>query len=315
VKTSDLGGPLLRSVSRSFYLSIRVLPKALQAPVGLAYLLARASDTIADSADLPGPERESYLQEFLAMVQGGGRSGLEEIAAQVHSRHAGENVLMASIGRCLDWLDSLGEFDRAAIRAVMVPIVHGQLLDVQRFSGRSGVTALKIADELEEYTYLVAGCVGEFWTDVCQHHIASYSSLEPARLRALGRDFGKALQFVNILRDLPADLKEGRCYLPVQEVDAARLISEPASGRECFNRWLARGNALLDSGRTYIESLRPARVRIGCYLPWDLARKTLALLAVHYPLETTHRVKVSRRDVRATMFRALVAAVSNAPLR
>ena len=40
-------------VSRSFYLSISILPKPLRDPVALGYLLARASDTIADTAELP----------------------------------------------------------------------------------------------------------------------------------------------------------------------------------------------------------------------------------------------------------------------
>ena len=43
---------LLPQVSRSFYLTIRVLPADLRRPVGLAYLLARAADTIADTRAL-----------------------------------------------------------------------------------------------------------------------------------------------------------------------------------------------------------------------------------------------------------------------
>ncbi|SVB50912.1 uncharacterized protein METZ01_LOCUS203766, partial [marine metagenome] len=39
---------VLEGVSRSFYLTIRVLPKNLREPIGLAYLLARTADTIAD---------------------------------------------------------------------------------------------------------------------------------------------------------------------------------------------------------------------------------------------------------------------------
>ena len=39
---------VLKGVSRSFYLSLRVLPKSLREPVGLAYILARAADTISD---------------------------------------------------------------------------------------------------------------------------------------------------------------------------------------------------------------------------------------------------------------------------
>ena len=46
---SELIGPLLRDVSRSFYLTLRVLPNAVRPQISVAYLLARASDTIADT--------------------------------------------------------------------------------------------------------------------------------------------------------------------------------------------------------------------------------------------------------------------------
>ncbi len=292
--TSDLDGPLLRSVSRSFYLSVRLLPKGVRAPVALAYLLARASDTIADSADLPAPERERHLAAFLAMIRSGTRDGLAEIRDRVRSPHAGENELIAQLERCLAWLEALPDFDRAEIRDVLGKIIRGQTLDVQR-------PALNTAEELEEYCYLVAGCVGEFWTRICLHHLPRYSRLAPERLLSLASDFGKALQLVNILRDLPADLRSGRRYLPVEAPD--------------FTRWHARAVALLASGREYIRSLRPARVRAGCYLPWELARRTLALLAATNPLETPLRVKVPRAEVRTILCRAVLAAFSDAPLR
>ena len=40
--------PLLKSVSRSFHLTLRVLPAAIRPQIGLAYLLARATDTVAE---------------------------------------------------------------------------------------------------------------------------------------------------------------------------------------------------------------------------------------------------------------------------
>ena len=49
-------GVTLRSVSRSFYLSLAILPRSLREPIGLAYLLARAADTVADTRALPRPE-------------------------------------------------------------------------------------------------------------------------------------------------------------------------------------------------------------------------------------------------------------------
>src|SRR5690606_32740032 len=132
-----------------------------------------------------------------------------EIQARIRSDHEGENVLIAELGRCLDWLDSLEAFDREQIRAVLAKIIHGQDLDLERFADTSRVVALRTDDELEEYTYLVAGCVGEFWTEVCVHHLSGYSDLPMERLRELGAEYGKALQLVNILRDLPADFASG----------------------------------------------------------------------------------------------------------
>src|SRR4029453_14058102 len=153
MRTDDLGGPLLRSVSRSFYLTIRILPARLRAPIGLAYLLARASDTIADSADIPPAERRGYLTRFNALIQQGGRDGLADIQKAIRSGHAGENVLIAELARCLDWL------------AVVAKIIHGQDLDLERFADTSRTIALRSDEELEQYTYHVAGCVGEFWTE------------------------------------------------------------------------------------------------------------------------------------------------------
>ena len=52
---------ILSGVSRSFDLSMRLLPRALQAPVALGYLLARATDTVADTSVLGLPERQDLL--------------------------------------------------------------------------------------------------------------------------------------------------------------------------------------------------------------------------------------------------------------
>src|SRR5258707_15736817 len=66
----DLRGSILASVSRSFYLSIRLLPKKLRDPVSLGYLLARASDTIADTAEVPVELRTEKLRLLSRGIQG-----------------------------------------------------------------------------------------------------------------------------------------------------------------------------------------------------------------------------------------------------
>src|SRR5437879_11786056 len=61
---------LLKPVSRSFYLSIRLLPRALREPVALAYLLARPSDTIPDRHAAPAYKRIALLDRFARAIAG-----------------------------------------------------------------------------------------------------------------------------------------------------------------------------------------------------------------------------------------------------
>ena len=320
LNTTDLGGPLLASVSRSFYLSIRLLPAALRAPIGLAYLLARASDTIADSSTVPVAARLRHLAAFWQMIRTGEPEGIEELRHEITSPHDGECTLIACLGDCLTWLAALGQKDRGEIVGVLEKIIRGQTGDLERFGDGSHIVALQSAAELEEYTYLVAGCVGEFWTRLCLHHLPNCANLGLADLRRLGANFGKGLQLVNILRDLPADLRAGRCYLPEPELRAAGtsptpLAHETAKAQPVFDTWRTRAAEYLDDGFRYIEALRSPRLRAGCFLPWYLGVQTLALMEKTPPLASAEKIKVPRATVRRALALAVPVAFSNSALR
>ena len=318
---ADLDGALLAAVSRSFYLTIRLLPQRLRAPIGLAYLLARASDTIADTATVPGEVRLDRLARFAAMVRHGTSDGLAGLQDDIHPAHPGERQLLARLDECLERLRAMPAHDKAEIISVLDRIIAGQTLDLRRFgSYPDGVAALPTATELEEYTYLVAGCVGEFWTHLCLHHFSRYARLDAAELCSLARNYGKGLQLINILRDLPSDLHDGRCYLPEDELRAAGsapalLLARPESARSVFEKWTGRAAAYLEDGRNYVRSLQPPRVRAGCFLPWYLGNETLRLMKTKSPLQSTVKVKVPRSTVRTGLILAGLAAFSNAPLR
>jgi farnesyl-diphosphate farnesyltransferase len=294
----------------------------LRAPIGLAYLLARTSDTIADSGGAPSEVRLRHLAAFEKMAVEGCRDGLDALQREITPIAEGERILIQQVSACLDWLEAQSASDRAEICDVLRKIVRGQTLDLQRFpaTANGAVTALQTADELEEYTYLVAGCVGEFWTRICSQHLPGYSATPEAELCRLGINFGKGLQLVNVLRDLPADLATGRCYLPAQELASAglspaELLVEPSRALPVFQAWVAHAREYLDDGREYISRLRPARIRIGCFLPWRLGVKTLNLISSQNPLQTVERVKVSRGAVYGSLVVGLYAAISNAPLQ
>jgi farnesyl-diphosphate farnesyltransferase len=246
---------------------------------------------------------------------------LAAVQRGINPDHQGERTLISQLDRCLIWLRSLDRSDRDEIVAVLNKIVMGQMRDLERFGdATSGVVALQTAAELEDYIYLVAGCVGEFWTRICLNHLENYATIDRARLCDLAVSYGKGLQLVNILRDLPADLRAGRCYLPEDELRAAdatpaMLLTEPARSRSVFDRWMGRAAACLEDGRRYISVLRRHACARAVFLPWYLGEKTMTLMRKTRPLEAGSKVKVSRTIVRRAMVVASIAAFSNAPLR
>ena len=316
----DVTGGLLRSVSRTFYLSIRILPAALREAMGVAYLLARTSDTIADSDGAAVPVRLRRLEEFGKMLQSGATTQfVGNIQRDILPEHAGERELIAALPRVLERFGKFKPWEWKETVELLTNIINGQSNDLRTFTDPGTITALADAYTLEDYTYLVAGCVGEWWTRMCFHHFPRYSNRPEQELMPLASAFGKGLQLVNILRDMPADLRAGRCYLPADELlragaDPATLLDNPAAAQPVFEEWMAKARTFLNDGRDYIRAVRPWRIRFACYLPWQLAVKTLDLMAATPPLASTEKVKVSRSMVYGTMLRGVVAAFSNSPL-
>jgi farnesyl-diphosphate farnesyltransferase len=245
------------------------------------------------------------------------RAGLPGLQAEIISDKAGERTLIAQLPACLDWLEALAAADRADIRAVLEKIIRGQTLDLQRFGSpvAGQIICLKSDAELEEYTYLVAGCVGEFWTRICLRHIPGYARIPAQELCQIGIRFGQGLQLVNVLRDLPEDLRNGRCYLPFEPGSAGRTAAFEQRLSAEFRRWLCRAHGFLDHGAAYVRSITPARVRAACFLPWRLGAQTLELLEQQNPLSAPQRVKVSRADVYRGLALAAIAAFSDATVR
>ena len=214
-------------------------------------------------------------------------------------------------------LESLNDDDQKLIREVLNIITSGQELDLRRFGGASAtqIIALQTEQELDDYIYRVAGCVGEFWTKMCRTHLFPGAALDDQWLLANGVRFGKGLQLVNILRDIPADLRQGRCYMPVNELSAAGLtpsdLLEPQNEvkfRPLYGRYLAQAEAHLTAGWAYTNALprRCVRVRLACAWPILIGAKTLARLRAGNVLDPGQRIKISRSEVKSLMLRSIL---------
>lgn len=308
---------LLKGVSRSFYLSIRVLPGALRAPIAVAYLLARATDTLADTPTLPVAERGEMLDTLARAIQqstaadvgkesGDWRAMSARFAALDHE--PAEQALLQALPHCLATFRSMAAADQQDIRRVLHHITQGQAKDLARFGGTGAVRSLANAQEVDAYTYSVAGCVGEFWTTLCFRHVPDFAQLPLAQMTALGRRFGMGLQRLNIIRDLQADLAAGRCYLPQDALDACGLapqeLTDPSPAFAPFYRaWLDETQALLDDGMAYALAINGRRTRAASALPALVGTRTLALLRSAGPVAQVPPVKMPRVEMRNLLLR------------
>ncbi|WP_179401014.1 phytoene/squalene synthase family protein [Burkholderia guangdongensis] len=323
-------GDLLKNVSRSFYLTLRVLPDGMRDPVGLAYLLARAADTIADTALVAADRRTDLLTQLRANVErlddGDALSrALDDVTQMQADSH--EHVLLGAMKPMLALLRAQPAQDRAAIQKVVATLTSGMAFDLGAFPDeRSGqVAALGTRDALDRYTYLVAGCVGEFWTDMTAAHTPAARRWDLPDMREKGIRFGKALQMTNIVRDCAKDLRIGRCYVPQAALDAhglqvGDLLAAHASrrARPVLFELLRIALAQYCDACAYTLAIprRFVRLRLACLWPILIGLETLELLARHDAwLDPAQPAKVPRKRVYRIIAGSLAIVGSNAAIR
>ncbi len=325
----DLGGKLLASVSRSFYLTLKALPAELREPISLAYLLARTADTIADTARVPEPVRDACLRDFDSLIHNPAAAPAARLAATLaadfapHQTDPAERRLMERLTDALAWLRSTQGARRQAIVEVLARIIAGQRLDIERFPGDGALRSLQTGEELDDYTWRVAGCVGEFWTRLCASELpAAFPPEVP--LECLMRDgvrLGKGLQLVNILRDIGKDMALGRCYLPEHEwrspatTDTASLRSQSSALQPVWEHWAKICEAHLAAGLDYLCRLRHAKLRYATALPLLLAHATLRKLRAATWEQKLAGVKISRLEVARLLTETLLANRNESSLR
>jgi farnesyl-diphosphate farnesyltransferase len=325
----QLIGPLLRDVSRSFYLTLRVLPKALRPAISLGYLLARASDTIADTKVVPRDKRRAHLVLFRQQFErrhDTAETALIRADLAQHQSLPAEKLLLERLDDCFAMLASLPADDRARIGELLGVITRGQENDLVQFPGETEreLAAFDTDPQLDDYTYAVAGCVGKFWTEMCVAHLRALRGWDRAEMTALGIRFGKALQLTNILRDIPKDLRIARCYVPRQRLAEAGLEPEDllspaamARFRPVYDRHLDLALGHFDAAWRYTLAIPRScgRLRLACLWPIFIGLKTLALLRRSDDvLDPDKRLMVAQGDVNRMLAGTVVFCRSNKAL-
>lgn len=300
--------------ARSFALTLRLLPASVREELCLAYLLARASDSVADAANRPAGERIDLLNGMAIALEASDVArfpvaGVDAFAAHVH--HRGEADLLGHFGQLTGmFFAQHGDAVERGSR-VLATIISGQLADVERGAGAHPAV---LADEpaLLDYTWRVAGCVGSYWTEVLAANVPGALAQPLPAMMELGKRYGQGLQLLNILRDAPQDWQDRRCYLPLPPGVPTPLPPDPAGLPLLFRLMRARIGQCrdwLDDGLRYSDGILGWRMRAATALPAALGHETLNALALADEAAWLKRVKISRPSLRRAAFHAVLDAL------
>ncbi|DAC14440.1 MAG TPA: squalene/phytoene synthase family protein [Candidatus Poseidoniales archaeon] len=318
VIVNDAIDDLLRRTSRSFYLSLGTLPDQIRNQVGLLYLLARVADTIADTGENPDL-LIGMLDKYSEAVQSNSDDIDLNSIADLQENHD-EGDLLRSVSEVISAFAHAEEGDREMILRCLLVIISGQRLDIERFGTKSSeIRVLESDKELDDYAYRVAGSVGEFWTEISFNRLIEGGTIDIERMLVLGVRFGKALQMINILRDIPSDLSIGRCYIPKDRLSEyglspTDLLDSDSMGpfRDLYSAYLDLTCEHLDYAEEYI-SIIPRKyrsLRLSCLLPVVIGRRTIALLRGKNVLNPGKPIKIGRRTIALILFQCKLAVRS-----
>ena len=311
---------LLETTSRSFYPTLKYLPKKIRGQIGLLYLLARVADTIADSKVGETEELIEALTQYNDVAQGRKQDlpDLTELANIQSNPDEGE--LLRNVQKVVDALSVYEKDDQVRMLECLDIIVSGQILDLQRFGiAREGgnISSLQSEEELDDYTFRVAGCVGVFWTKMSLAHMMKLSKEKEELFFENGIRFGKALQMINILRDIPEDLRFGRCYIPGHRLEEHGLTpndlldsSNIAKFRPLYDRYLDLTSEHLDAAVEYIRMIpdRQLRLKAASMLPVLIGQRTVTLLREGNILDSEEKIKITRNEMKG-YFKKLLRAL------
>ena len=290
---------VLPSVSRTFALTIRLLPPGLEYPVTVAYLLCRVADTIEDTTVLGIEEKQRLLALFRECLDDRATPGDAEPLRLAFADHDGEEERLASRADAV-----LREFQRlpAAQRNAVRPWVQEMCAGMREFVG---VTSLGSLEDLDRYCYIVAGTVGHMLTELFRLHNGRMTAERAAALDALATSFGLGLQLTNIIKDVADDRRRGLSFIPRE------LYAAGGEGPEVLHRLVGKAKRHLRDALDYCTRLPRGdyRVRLFCLTSLYFAARTLRL-AERRPrlLGSEGALKISRAAVYRTLCMTFILA-------
>ncbi len=313
---------ILPGVSRTFALTIPVLPGRLAEVVTNAYLLCRLADTIEDDVALDNEQKSEFHERFVAVVEGS--EDAEEFASDLVPLLSSrvlpdESDLVQNSAKVIRVTHGFSAKEQEALTRCVRIMCAG----MPEFQRNKSLRGLKDLEEMAAYCYVVAGVVGEMLTELFCVHCPDLRDKREEMMR-LAVSFGQGLQMTNILKDIWEDRQAETCWLPrsvfvSEEFELERLdeFHDTETFRAGLEDLVGVAHLHLRNAFEY-TSLIPTRevgIRRFCLWALGLAVLTMRKIDANPRFTSGDQVKVSRRTVRATVMTTNLMLRSNRGLR
>lgn len=314
----DFQAVLLEGVSRTFALTIPQLPTGLYEAVANAYLLCRIVDTVEDEVSLDFPQKLEFCNRFIEVVRTGeGAASFASDLAPLLSEQTipAEHVLIQLTARVIEITHSFAPEQIAALLSCVETMAKGMPV----YQGMDLSGGLATMQDMNEYCYYVAGCVGEMLAKLFCHYSPQINQHHD-QLLTLSTSFGQGLQMTNILKDIWDDAQRGVCWLPqdvftetgfdLKELNTTTDSKEFQLG---LKHLISIARAHLKDALTYTQLIPSHEVGMRNFCLWALGMAVLTLneISQHLDFNDSDQVKITRKSVKATILTTRVIGRSN----
>lgn len=314
----------LKEVSRTFYLSIKALPEDLHFYVGHSYLICRLLDTLEDAYDITVETKIKALDQAISCISSIDNfdedNDIFRHLAETSDIKPYEKILLQNSFKIFECIDTFPDNVQTVIRKWTIEMAEGMKKYV--FGTDRIKEQLTNIEELEDYTYYVAGTVGELLSQLFT--LPRFKIPDKNKLIMFKNSiaFGKALQYVNIIKDSREDFEEDRCFIPADLLEKRSISLDEffKSDRKedikaVYLELIDRAEKYLDAAIEYINIIpvRLHKIRLFCIWPVAMAYATLYGIKNDLDafIETNTTYKISRKTVKSIVKKGYFASFSN----
>jgi farnesyl-diphosphate farnesyltransferase len=303
---------LLRITSRTFALGIERLPRILCDATTIAYLLLRVSDYLEDNEEMESGEKVILLNLWTNILRE--EEKVEILASKLTNANTDNpDAIVAQHSReILQHLHSLPY----EVQEIIIHHVINSTQGMARWT-KQGPT-VRDEKDLDDYMFEVAGRVGYLITQLFAWYSITIRRKEK-EIMPLAREFGLALQTVNVIRGIREDYDRGWVYIPQKFILDMGLTKEQLFDPEHREQALKVLDMMTDKAERhlrqalqYVKSLPwwQHGIRLGCIFPLMFAIRTLAV-SRHNVQVFESEAKMTRAEVKKIVFDSTLWGWSN----